>query len=71
MKLQDTLTSDVPVASEEEVRRYYEENKEMMSYPERLQVRHILFFINEGDKGYPFRHTEEGPGNWLRTSSRS
>ncbi|HHU85355.1 MAG: peptidylprolyl isomerase [Pelotomaculaceae bacterium] len=59
LKLQDTLTSDVPVASEEEVRRYYEENKEMMSYPERLQVRHILFFINEGDKGYPFRHTEE------------
>ncbi len=57
-KLQDTLTREVPVASEEEVRRYYEDNKEMMSKPERLQVRHILFFINEGDKGYPVRHTE-------------
>ncbi len=58
LKLQDTLTSDVPVASEEEVRRYYEENKEMMSNPERLQVRHILFFIDEGDMGYPVQHTE-------------
>lgn len=58
LNLQRTLTGDVPAATVEEVRRYYEENKDMMSSPQRLQVRHILFFINEGDKGFPFRHTE-------------
>ncbi|OPZ74249.1 MAG: putative peptidyl-prolyl cis-trans isomerase Cbf2 precursor [Firmicutes bacterium ADurb.Bin456] len=58
LNLQRTLTGEVPVATEEEVRRYYEENKDMMSSPQRLQVRHILFFINEGDKGFPYRHTE-------------
>jgi peptidyl-prolyl cis-trans isomerase C len=58
LKLQDTVTSEVPVASEEEVRSYYEDNKEMMTNPERLQVRHILFFVDEGDKGYPVQHTE-------------
>lgn len=26
--------------------------------PEQLQVRHILFFVDEGDKGYPVKHTD-------------
>ena len=58
LNLQDKLTREVPAASEEEVRKYYEENKEMMAHPEQLQVRHILFFIDEGDKGYPVQHTD-------------
>ncbi len=58
LNLQDELTKDLPPATDDEVKKYYEENKEQMGQPEQLQVRHILFFVDEGDKGYPFKHTD-------------
>lgn len=58
LNMQDELAKDVPPVSDEEVSKYYEENKEQMGQPEQLEVRHILFFVDEGDKGYPVKHTD-------------
>ena len=56
--LQDEATKDVAPASEDELRKYYDENAEQFSQPEQLEVRHILFFIDDGTKGMPVQHTE-------------
>ncbi len=53
------MTKDVAPASEEEARNYYDENPDQFSKPEKLQVRHVLFFVDDGSKGYPFQHTDE------------
>lgn len=58
LNLQDHVTKDLPQVSEEELRKYYDENKELFGQPEQLQVRHILFFVDEGDKNYPVKHTD-------------
>lgn len=58
LNLQDHLTRDLPPVSEEELKKYYNENKDMFGQPEQLQVRHILFFVDEGDKNYPVKHTD-------------
>lgn len=59
LNLQDEVTKDVPPVSETDIRAYYDENKEQFGQPEQLQVRHILFFVDEGDKGYPVKHTDD------------
>lgn len=58
LNLQEQVTKDVAPVSEADIRKYYDENKEQFSQPEQLQVRHILFFVNEGDKEYPVKHTD-------------
>jgi peptidyl-prolyl cis-trans isomerase C len=58
INMQDQLVKELPPASDEEIRAYYEEYKDQMGTPEQLQVRHILFFVDEGDKGYPVQHTD-------------
>lgn len=57
--LQDEVTKDVAPASEEELRKYYDDNKELFSKPEQLEVRHILFFVDDGTRGFPARHTDD------------
>lgn len=59
LNLQEEVTKDVPPVSEADTKKYYEENLDQFSQPEQLQVRHILFFVDEGDKGYPARHTDD------------
>ncbi len=59
LNFQDEMTKDVAPASEEEARNYYDENPDQFSKPEKLQVRHVLFFVDDGSKGYPFQHTDE------------
>lgn len=56
--LQDEVTKDAAPATEEELRKYYDENEETYTQPEQLEVRHILFFIDDGTKGMPTQHTE-------------
>jgi peptidyl-prolyl cis-trans isomerase C len=58
LNMQDELAKDLPPATEDDVRKYYEGKKDQMGQPEQLQVRHILFFVDEGDKGYPVKHTD-------------
>lgn len=58
INMQDQLVKDLPPATDEEIKTYYDENKDQMGTPEQLQVRHILFFVDEGDKGYPVQHTD-------------
>jgi len=58
LNLQDNVTKEVTPATEADIKKYYEENKEQFNKPEQLQVRHILFFVNEGDKNYPVKHTD-------------
>jgi peptidyl-prolyl cis-trans isomerase C len=58
LNMQEELAKDLPPVTDDEVKKYYEENKERMGQPEQLQVRHILFFVDEGDKGYPVQHTD-------------
>jgi len=58
LNLQEQVTKDVPPVSEDDVKKYYDENKEQFERPEQLQVRHILFFIDDGSKGYPVQHTD-------------
>ncbi len=58
LNMQEELAKDLPPVTDDEVKKYYEENKEQMAQPEQLEVRHILFFVDEGDKGYPFKHTD-------------
>jgi len=59
LNLQEYLTKDLPPVTDEEIRQYYDQYKEQLGQPEQLQVRHILFFVDEGDKGYPKQHTDE------------
>lgn len=58
LNLQDNVTKEVTPATEADIKKYYEDNKEQFNKPEQLQVRHILFFVNEGDKNYPVKHTD-------------
>ncbi len=58
LNLQDNVTKEVTPATEADIKKYYEENKEQFNKPEQLQVRHILFFVNEGDKNTPVKHTD-------------
>jgi len=46
-KLQEKITAQVPEPTEEEIKEYYEQNKEQFSQPEQRQVSHIL--IGTGD----------------------
>lgn len=59
LNFQEQVTKDVLPVPEANVRQYYDENKAMFEHPEQLQVRHILFFIDDGSKGYPVQHTED------------
>jgi peptidyl-prolyl cis-trans isomerase C len=56
--LQDEVTKDIAPVSEEELRKYYDENQEQFSQSEQLEVRHILFFVDDGTKGLPTQHTD-------------
>jgi peptidyl-prolyl cis-trans isomerase C len=56
--LQDEVTKDVASVSEEAVRKYYDENQEQFSQPEQLEVRHILFFVDDGTTGLPTQHSD-------------
>lgn len=47
VKLQEKITAEVAEPSEDEIKTYYEENKEQFSRPEQRQVSHIL--IGTGD----------------------
>jgi len=58
LNLQEQVTRDVTPPAEAELKKYYDENKDNFSRSEQLQVRHILFFIDGGDKGYPNKHTD-------------
>ncbi|MCL6639003.1 MAG: peptidylprolyl isomerase [Firmicutes bacterium] len=58
LTLQDKVTQDVKPAGEEEARKFYDGNKDYFSKPEQLQVRHILFFVDPGDKNYPVKHSD-------------
>ncbi len=58
LNLEEQVTKDVVPVSEEELKKYYEENIEQFSHPEQLQVRHILFFVDEGDKGFPVQRSD-------------
>lgn len=58
MNFQDQVIKDVPPVSDAEVKKFYDGNKGQFSQPEQLQVRHILFFVDNGDKGYPVKHSD-------------
>ncbi|KUK81376.1 MAG: Parvulin-like peptidyl-prolyl isomerase [Pelotomaculum thermopropionicum] len=58
LNLQEELTKDVAPVSEAEAREYYEANQEQFSQPEQLEVRHILFFVDDGVSDYPVKHTD-------------
>lgn len=58
LNLQEQVTRDVAPPAEADIKKYYDEHLEEFSRPEQLQVRHILFFVDEGDKGYPVQHTD-------------
>ncbi|MDF9407713.1 peptidylprolyl isomerase [Pelotomaculum isophthalicicum JI] len=58
LNMQDQVAKDIPPVSEDDVKKYYDENKEQFTHPEQLQVRHILFFVDDGSKGYPVQHTD-------------
>lgn len=56
--LQDEVTKDVAPVSEDEVRKYYDDNPDQFSQPEQLEVRHILFFAGDGTNGAPEGHSD-------------
>lgn len=58
LSLQDEVTKDVSPAAEGDVRKYYDDNPDQFSRPEQLEVRHILFFVNDGTKELPTQHTD-------------
>lgn len=58
LNLQDEVTRDVAPPSEADLKKYYDGHPEQFSRSEQLQVRHILFFVDEGDKGYPVKHSD-------------
>ncbi|MCL0081122.1 peptidylprolyl isomerase [Peptococcaceae bacterium] len=45
--LYQKITKDLIAISDEQVREYYQQNKEQFIIPSSLEVRHILFFSNE------------------------
>lgn len=47
--LYQKITEDVKEINSEQAREYYQQNKMIFSSPEKLEVRHILFFVNDGD----------------------
>jgi len=58
LNLQEQVTRDIPPVSEADAKKYYDENREQFEQPGQLQVRHILFFVDDGEKGYPVKHTD-------------
>ncbi len=58
-KLYDKVTGDVKKPSDEEITKYYNENKETFGTPERLEVKHVLFAINSQQPNTPKRTDEE------------
>lgn len=50
-KLYQKVTADVKEINIEQAREYYQQNQDMFKEPEKLEVRHILFFVNE--EGHP------------------
>jgi peptidyl-prolyl cis-trans isomerase C len=58
LTMQDRVTKDLKPAGDDEAKKYYDENKDQFGNPEQLQVRHILFFVDEGDKNYPVKHSD-------------
>ncbi|MDD2553183.1 MAG: peptidylprolyl isomerase [Desulfotomaculaceae bacterium] len=59
LALQDEVTKDVPAVSEDDVKKYYDDNPVQFTQPEQLEVRHILFFVNDGTKEVPTQHTDD------------
>lgn len=47
--LYQKVTENVKEINIEQAREYYQQNQDMFSEPQKLEVRHILFFANEGD----------------------
>lgn len=58
LTMQEQLAKDVPPVSEDDVKKYYDDNKEQFIHPEQMQVRHILFFVDDGSKGYPVQRSD-------------
>lgn len=58
LHLQEEITKDVAPPTEDDLRKYYDENKELFSQPEQFEVRHILFFVDDGTKGLPAQHSD-------------
>ena len=58
LSLQDEVTKDVAPAAEDEIRKYYDDNPNQFSRPEQLEVRHILFFVDNGTTELPTKHTD-------------
>lgn len=56
---QELVAQEVAPPSEEEVRQYFDENQDMFTHPDQLEVRHILFFVDDGSNGYPVQRTDE------------
>lgn len=48
--LYQNVTEDVKEINTEQAREYYQQNKDQYSDPKQLATRHILFFVNEGDR---------------------
>lgn len=46
-KLQDIVTADVPPATEDEARAYYDKNQQMFNAPERVHAYHILIKVSD------------------------
>ncbi|WP_031516469.1 peptidylprolyl isomerase [Desulfofalx alkaliphila] len=58
--LYQKITEDVKEISEEQVREYYQQNKAQFTTPEQLEVRHILFYVNEDENpAIPVQRSEE------------
>lgn len=57
--LYDKVTADVKKPADEEVSKYYNENKEIFGTPERLEVKHMLFAIDSQQQGIPKRSDKE------------
>lgn len=57
--LYDKVTADVKEPTDAEVTKYYNENKDTFSTPERLEVKHILFAVDSKQEGIPKRSDKE------------
>lgn len=58
INLQEQLAKEVPSVSAEEVRKYYDENPDQFQHQEQMQVRHILFLVDDGTSSAQMRHTD-------------
>ncbi|ABO48662.1 PpiC-type peptidyl-prolyl cis-trans isomerase [Desulforamulus reducens MI-1] len=60
-KLYEKVTADVKKPTDEEITKFYNENKgrEPIGTPERLEVKHMLFAINSDQPGVPKRGEKE------------